>query len=144
MKRITLAVVSLAFASGAFAAPTEYTPGSANTSTAGSGAPVVYAYQAAANRGGFVKNDFDFTLSAWTIARAVESADFRAMSVGAVSARGRSLYTGNSDGGSVAQCGDSVTAEAAKTVATLVALLSKVDVSATNVSGCPAATTPAA
>lgn len=135
MKRITLAVVSLAFASGVFAAPTPYTIG-ADTSVSGKGEPEVFTYTAADARAGFVKNNFDFTLSAWTIATAVESVDVRSMSVGAVSARGRSLYSGNSDGGSVAQCGDSLSPTAAKTVATIVAMLGNVDATANNVNGC--------
>lgn len=142
MKKFTLAALSFAFVSNVFAG-TAYTPGT-DTSTTGSAAPEVFTYTAAADRAGFVKNDFDFTLSAWSVATAVESADVRALSVGAVSVRGRSLYTGNSDGGSVAQCGDSLTSTEAKTVATVLALLGDVDASATNVNGCVAAAAPPA
>lgn len=146
MKKILIAAAALLAASNAFAAvgtaaaPTPYTVGN-DTTTAGVGQPEVFTYTAAAARAGYVKNNFDFTMSAWSIGRAVEPATGGAeMSVGVVSARGRGLYTGNSNGGSVSQCGSLVSAADAKTVTKLTALLANVDIAATASSGCKAGT----
>ncbi|UPQ81988.1 hypothetical protein M0M42_16515 [Pseudomonas knackmussii] len=130
MKKILLSSLMMALSAGASAAA--YTPGQ-NSATAGVANPTVFTYTATANRAGFVKNDFDFTVSANTIVRATENGS-RSMAVAAVSGRGRNLFTGHSDGGSVSQCGASLTADAAKTEATVVALLSNLNVA--NANGC--------
>lgn len=79
---------------------------------------------AIANRAGFVKNTFDITLSANTALSVVDNATSFGVSAG--SNRGRGVYTGHSDGGSVTQCGDlvddSVTNKAASAVATRLAI----------------------
>lgn len=143
MKKILFAAAALAFATNAFASvgtassPTAYTHTSTNTSTAGVGQPEVFTYTATANRAGYVKNNFDFTMSAWSIGKALEpTTGGTQLSVGVVSARGRGLYTGNSDGGSVSQCGALVSSADAKTVSNLVGLLARTSVAATASSGC--------
>jgi len=81
---------------------------------------------AIANRAGFVKNTFDITLSANTALSVIDNAT--AFGVSAGSNRGRGVYTGHSDGGSVTQCGDlvddSVTNKAASQVAARLAIAS--------------------
>lgn len=141
MKKVLFTALLLSFTGSAFAtvgtaaAPTAYDIGD-DTSAAGIGQPEVFTYTAVAARAGYVKNNFDFTMSAWSIGRAIESADVRQMSVGVVSARGRGLYTGNSDGGSVAQCGDLLSAADAKTTSNLVDLLDQTSTDAAANSGC--------
>jgi len=65
----------------------------------------------------FVKNDFNFTLSAYTLIQTDEDPEGRYMGVATTNARGRNIFTGNSDGGSVTNCGDPLTAEDAKATA---------------------------
>lgn len=60
------------------------------------------------NRAGFVKNDFESTLSANVVAGAFDNAANNRFGVIAASNKGYSLFTGSSVGGSVAQCGDPV------------------------------------
>ena len=62
----------------------------------------------------FVKNDFDFTLSANVVLTADEDEDGRYMVVGTANTQGRNVYIGHSNGGSVNGCGDPLTAEEAK------------------------------
>lgn len=137
MKKILIAAATLFAASSAMAAPTPYTHTAGNTTTTPVGEPVVYTYTATAARAGYVKNDFDFTMSAWSIGKAVEPATGGAqLSVGVVSARGRGVYTGNSNGGSVSQCGTLVTAADAKDLTKVLALLGRVSVADTVANGC--------
>lgn len=141
MKKVLFTALLMTFAGGAYAtvgtaaAPTAYTIAD-DTTAAGIGQPEVFTYTAVAARAGYVKNDFDFTMSAWSIGRAIESADVRQMSVGVVSARGRGHFTGNSDGGSVSQCGDLLPAADAKDTANLVALLDQTSTDVAANSGC--------
>lgn len=58
----------------------------------------------------FVKTPFDFTLSANVSVAAGEDADSRFMIVAAGNDKGRNLYVGHSNGGSVTACGDPLTA----------------------------------
>lgn len=62
----------------------------------------------------FVKNDFDLTLSANVQLMTNETA--RAMATGTVNTNGRNIFTGHSDGGSVSNCGEPLTAAEAKAV----------------------------
>ncbi|MBV2134487.1 hypothetical protein KRX52_17030 [Pseudomonas sp. MAP12] len=61
---------------------------------------------AIASRAGFVKNDFEATLSANVVAGVIDSAATNSMGVAAGSNKGYTVFTGSSVGGSVAQCGD--------------------------------------
>lgn len=56
------------------------------------------------SRTGFVKNDFEVTISATVEIVAADTNT--AFGVGAGSSKGRAVFTGHSDGGSVTQCGD--------------------------------------
>lgn len=60
------------------------------------------------NRAGFVKNDFESTLSANVVAGAFDNAQNNRFGVTAASNKGYNVFTGSSVGGSVAQCGDPV------------------------------------
>lgn len=114
MKKI-LSVVALmgvcSFASAA--APAAFTPGTATTKNAVA-TTLTYTVPVAVASRLFVKNNFDFTVSANVLVNAVEDPAGRFMVVGATNTSGRNVYTGSSDGGSVAGCKDPLTAEAAK------------------------------
>lgn len=58
----------------------------------------------------FVKTPFDFTLSANVSVAAGEDENSRFMIVAAGNDKGRNLYVGHSNGGSVTACGDPLTA----------------------------------
>ncbi|WP_282874989.1 hypothetical protein [Pseudomonas peli] len=64
-----------------------------------------FAITAVAARAGFVKNDFEATLSANVIAGAFDNAANNRFGVIAGSNKGYNVFTGSSVGGSVAQCG---------------------------------------
>ncbi|WP_139214136.1 hypothetical protein [Atopomonas hussainii] len=66
------------------------------------------AFTALANRAGFVKNNFDATLSANVIAGVNDDAANSRFGVVAASNKGYTVFTGSSVGGSIAQCGDIV------------------------------------
>lgn len=76
-----------------------------------------YAFTAIANRAGFIKNNFEGTLSANVVAGLSDDAANNRMGVIAGSNKGYTVFTGSSVGGSVAQCGAAV----AKTVTNLAA-----------------------
>ncbi len=89
----------------------------AQTATSASSVATNWTYKVDDNRENrnFVKQDFDFSLSANVILAAAEdNVDGRWMTVGAVSVLGRNVYVGHSDGGSVAPCGDPLPAADAK------------------------------
>lgn len=119
MKKIAFAAMTLLASGTAFAsgAAETYTGVGAASMTAAKTVSSNYIYTvsgtALANRF-FVKNDFNFTLSANTIIQTDEDAEGRYMGVATTNARGRNIFTGNSDGGSVTNCGDPLTAEEAK------------------------------
>jgi len=71
------------------------------------------------NRAGFVKNSFDFTISANVIAGVIEQPAASRFGVVAASNKGYNVFTGSSVGGSISQCGEQV----AKTVENLGASL---------------------
>jgi hypothetical protein len=64
-----------------------------------------YAITAVAQRAGFVKNDFESTLSANVVAGAFDNAANNRFGVIAGSNKGYNVFTGSSVGGSVSQCG---------------------------------------
>jgi hypothetical protein len=76
-----------------------------------------YAFTAITGRAGFIKNNFEGTLSANVIAGLSDDATNNRMGVVAGSNKGYTVFTGSSVGGSVAQCGAAV----AKTVTNLAA-----------------------
>ncbi|WP_341649707.1 hypothetical protein [Thauera humireducens] len=121
MKKILLAVVMAATAGTVMAqertAFDMSTGALARTAEAAQSISTNWTYTVAAEREDrfFVKQNFDFTLSANVILAAEEDdVDGRWMSVGAVNVLGRNVYVGHSDGGSVAPCGDALTAADAK------------------------------
>lgn len=67
-----------------------------------------YAFTAIANRAGFIKNNFEGTLSANVVAGLSDDAANNRMGVIAGSNKGYTVFTGSSVGGSVAQCGAAV------------------------------------
>lgn len=137
MKKITLAALSLAVMASTSAFAADYKIGEVEPK-APKADPATFTYKAEADRAGFVKNDFEFTVSANSAIRAVENGT-RSLAVGAVSTRGRNVFTGHSDGGSVSQCGPSLTKTEADTDAKLLALLAGENLTATDstaVNGC--------
>ncbi|MDD0844550.1 hypothetical protein [Pseudomonas sp. Gutcm_11s] len=66
---------------------------------------------AIAARDGFVKNDFDFTISANVVLGAVDDAAANRFGVISGSNKGYNVFTGSSVGGSISQCGASIKKE---------------------------------
>lgn len=60
---------------------------------------------ALASRAGFVKNNFDYTISANVIAGVIDNAASSRFGVGAGSNKGYNVFTGSSVGGSISACG---------------------------------------
>ena len=135
MKKIFTAVALMTFGTTSFAA-TAFNPGTKTTNNAVSTTYTYTVADTAAERD-FVKNDFDFTLSANVIVDAAEDDEGRFMVVGAANTNGRNVYTGSSDGGSVSSCQDPLTADQAKVSgAVSTALGARLDVD--GASGCAA------
>lgn len=115
MKKILFAAALASVASVAMAeGPTKFEAG---TPTERKAEAHTYMYTVAAARAErlFVKNDFEFTLSANVLLDAGEDPDQGAwMSVGTTNTNGRNVFTGHSNGGSVTACGDPLTAAEAK------------------------------
>ena len=65
--------------------------------------------QALPNRAGFIKNNFEATLSANVVAGLHDDATNNRMGVVAASNKGYNVFTGSSVGGSVSSCGKQVT-----------------------------------
>ncbi|MDT3708815.1 MAG: hypothetical protein ROZ65_01560 [Pseudomonadaceae bacterium] len=68
-----------------------------------------YAFTAIASRAGFIKNNFEGTLSANVVAGLSDDAANNRMGVVAGSNKGYTVFTGSSVGGSVSQCGKPTT-----------------------------------
>lgn len=127
MKKIIVATVfaSLFASAGAFAAstgPQKITVTLASDTFAAVGSltqDINVARQgtmtAQASRAGFVKNSFDFTVSANVVAGVIEEPADSRFGVTAGSNKGYNVFTGSSVGGSISQCGNPV----AKTVTNL-------------------------
>ncbi|WP_104098453.1 hypothetical protein [Stutzerimonas kunmingensis] len=64
-----------------------------------------FAFTAIPGRAGFIKNDFEGTLSANVVAGLIDDATNNRMGVVAGSNKGYVVFTGSSVGGSVSQCG---------------------------------------
>lgn len=119
MKKIIVASLAALFVSSAFATPTASTA-DITVNLAGGGYKAVGdltnkinlarsgLMQAQANRAGFVKNNFEFTLSANVVAGVNEDAANSRFGVIAASNKGYVLFTGTSVGGSIAQCGQPI------------------------------------
>ena len=138
MKKILVAALAMS-ATSVMAAPEAFNAGTPTTRVP---AAQTYTYNVDADRANrlFVKNEFDFTLSANVLMNAGEDdPDGRFMVVTTGSAQGRNVYVGHSDGGSVTSCGDPLTAEEAKAdgaVATQMAARAVLDASDGNGNGC--------
>lgn len=89
--------------------------------------------QAIANRAGFVKNDFHFTLSAQVTMGVVDATN--RFAVIAASSKGRNVFTGTSDGGSVNQCGAPVSGVGTDLASTLV-VTGSLNADGTIIDGC--------
>ncbi|PYC28146.1 hypothetical protein [Pseudomonas alcaligenes] len=61
---------------------------------------------AIASRAGFVKNNFDFTISANVVLGVIDDGDNSRFGAIAGSNKGYNVFTGSSVGGSISQCGD--------------------------------------
>lgn len=142
MKKFAAAVLLTGFASGVFAG-TVTTPvdvqlvadnyAAMGDTTTNINIPRPFNVLAIASRAGFVKNDFQVTLSANVIAGINDNNTNNRMGVIAGSTKGYVLFTGSSVGGSVAQCGDPVATDVANLAASLV-VAGSVDLDADN--GC--------
>lgn len=114
MKKIAIATVCMGLfvASNAFAAPEEVQLADGFNAVGDTGTGInnsrQFTIQAIDDRAGFVKNDFDATLSANVIAGIVDEAEDNRLGVVAGSNRGYTVFTGSTVGGSVTQCGDQV------------------------------------
>ena len=78
----------------------------------------------------FIVNDFDFTVSANVAVSAVQNA--QAMAVAAGSTKGRNVFTGHSNGGSVSQCNTDPITDATANPATL----TETELNIANTDGC--------
>lgn len=79
-----------------------------------------YAFTAIQGRAGFIKNNFEGTLSANVVAGLTDDATNNRMGVIAGSNKGYVLFTGSSVGGSVSQCGPQIDKGTANLAATAV------------------------
>ncbi|MCQ4250247.1 hypothetical protein NA644_13100 [Pseudomonas stutzeri] len=145
MKKIILATfaASLFASAGAFSAPKEVQIKNGYNGIDVVGTDINLARQftikAITGRSGFIKNNFDATLSANVIAGLTDDATNNRMGVVSGSNKGYTVFTGSSVGGSVSQCGPQVD----KTVADLSASLVKEGTLAlANANGCGITTTP--
>lgn len=149
MKKLTLTTIILVASSTSFATTgqgnTAYTPtaGAASMTTAVTSAKnYTYTVPTAQAARLFVKNNFDFTLSSNVIIQTQEETPTgRYMGVATTNVKGRNFFTGHSDGGSVTTCGDPLSADAAKTVATFTSTMAARFVPA-NDGACNSAGTP--
>lgn len=120
MKKIIVASLATLFVSSAFATPPASTTADISVDLTGGGYKAVGdltnkinlarsgLMQAQASRAGFVKNNFEFTLSANVVAGVNEDAANSRFGVIAASNKGYVLFTGTSVGGSIAQCGQPI------------------------------------
>lgn len=94
-----------------------------------------FAITAVASRAGFVKNDFEATLSANVIAGALDNAANNRFGVIAASNKGYNVFTGSSVGGSVSQCGKPVVKGDDANLAASLVVTGNLDLAEAN--GCP-------
>lgn len=98
-----------------------------------------YAFTAIPSRAGFIKNNFEGTLSANVIAGLSDDATNNRMGVIAGSNKGYVMFTGSSVGGSVSQCGPQITKNTANLAASAVVTG---NLNLANANGCGITTTP--
>lgn len=130
MKKISIALASMLMAGHAAAADMALT--AANTKvpvTASSASQVVSVTTGTAL---FIVNPFNFTVSAGVAMSAVQDAGNMAVSSGAT--KGRNVFTGHSNGGSVSQCDAPTVAGSTTTPATIVATGTRMVLA--NIDGC--------
>jgi len=117
MKKISFALLALLASGSALAENVEFAAGedALGEVTARSAIATTYDYTVAETREArlFVKNAFEFTLSANVIMAAGEEAAGRYMVVGTTNTQGRNFFVGHSNGGSVSACQDPWTASEA-------------------------------
>jgi hypothetical protein len=116
MKKISIALVSMLMAGQAAAVDVALSAANTKgTAPATNAAQTVTVTTASAL---FIVNPFNFTVSAGVAIGAMQDAANFGVSAGAV--KGRTVYTGHSNGGSVSQCGAQTVAGATATPNTLV------------------------
>lgn len=117
MKKISIALASMLVAGHAAAVDMALTTaGTAASVSAGNSAQTVTV--TTGTSGMFIVNPFNFTVSAGVAVGAVQNAGNLAVSGGAT--KGRNVFTGHSNGGSVSQCGAATTAGSTTTPDTFV------------------------
>lgn len=108
MKKLAFALLALTASTGAFATTDPCASAALNFATVGTEgtyAAVNASCTVAVTADGtntFLVNNFDFTVSSGVGIAAVQSG--QAMAVAAGATKGRNVYTGHSNGGSVSQC----------------------------------------
>lgn len=124
MKKIAFALLALTASTSAFAtdpcasAALDFsTPGTEATYDAVNASCTVDVTGDSATVSTFVVNDFDFTVSANVAVSAVQNE--QSMAVAAGSTKGRNVFTGHSNGGSVSQCNTAPITDATANPATL-------------------------
>ena len=147
MKKIIVAslVAGLFASTGVFAAPTvkQLVPGYLEFRAGGAtniNLAEQFEVRAIAGRTGFVKNNFESTLSANVSAGVSDLAATNRFGAVAASNKGYVVFTGSSVGGSVAQCGPQIDKSEALLAAKLVATGT---LNLANANGCGIATAPA-
>lgn len=114
MKKIAIATLCMGLlaSSSAFAEPTKITMVDGYNAVGNTTDDINVARQftitAIADRDGFIKNNFDATLSANVIAGIVDDSTDNRLGVIAGSNRGYTVFTGSTVGGSVTQCGPQI------------------------------------
>lgn len=108
--KLALAAIASTFSMGAFAACAE----TSDTYTAGPNG-IVGEYEAADDTTCFMQTDFKAPISANVTLKWVQNET--AMAVASSSSKGRNNYSGSSEGGRVAQCGEPTTGSTAPTTA---------------------------
>ena len=114
MKKIAIATLCMGLlaSSSAFAAPTpiEIEDGynAVGSTTEDINIARQFTITAIPDRAGFIKNNFDATLSANVIAGIVDDSTNNRLGVIAGSNRGYTVFTGSTVGGSVTQCGPQI------------------------------------
>lgn len=114
MKKISIALAAMLMAGQA--AATDFAVGTSAGETTATNAAQSFAVTTAADM--FIVNPFNFTVSAGVAIGAIQDAANLGVSAGAV--KGRTIFTGHSNGGSISQCGAQTAAGDTATPDTLV------------------------
>lgn len=129
MKKISIALASMLMAGHAAAVDLALTSSGTKANVAAANTAQTVTVTTAAS-GLFIVNPFNFTVSSGVAVGAVQDGANLAVSSGA--GKGRNVFTGHSNGGSVSQCDTPTTAGSSTTPATIVVagtrlVLTKID-----------------